>query len=203
MSEEKVVKMPVNMSAGGDNMFVVHCRQLGQQKAYASCLHINARLRDGTLNQDLYADCERAIKQGSCEAVDMRAQEIEGDEALFYRPKRDVSIPVTKVDKSSMNYARGWNRVSGKTTDDLPEGRFAPQVKSKMPEKSGVVIEDVDYGKLVEAMAAEERNASEAEPPATKPTEKKIDPVKAIPQKSKPIIGGSLLDIARQQRGLE
>ena len=197
---DKATVYPVAMSAGGDNTHSVWCNQLQQQKAYAACIHVNARNSEGKLSE-AYSECATAIRRGYCEAVKMREKEKEAGEALFYVP-RVKPTNVTKSDKSSLSYAKGWNLVGGSKAEDLPAPSVhhkptAPKPASK-PKKPD--LDEMDYGKVVEKMAEAEREAAETGKPVVTATQKpKQKPKKAAARKVKPATGGSLLDIARRQ----
>jgi len=175
--DEKVI--PIGMSAGGDNALYVECKHVGHSKAYAACLHIQARLEEGSLNTELYADCVFAIRKGGCPAQKMRQEEVEKKTALYYKPRPKVSIEKSTLDKSSGSYARGWNQVGGKL-DDLPSNKDGLRpVKKKpapKPEPKPKRVETTDFSEVINKMAKKEQQEK---------------------SKPKPFKGGSLLDIAR------
>lgn len=192
------VKIPVGMSAGGDNSYYVDCDHVQHKKAYCACLHIIARHKEGMLGEDQHTDCQNAILKGGCESQRMRAQEMKAGEALYYHPRQKVDIPVTKIDKSSFGYARGWNAVGGKL-DNLPTPDSAkthaskPSVK-KVPQFSA----NTDYGKVVDNLLRKESKASDSSSQNVAKTNKSS----VTEPKTRSVIGGSLLDIAMKVGGV-
>jgi len=194
MSDE-ISKIPVGMSAGGDNSHYVNCDVLGQKKAYAACLHIRV-LFDEVQHADKhpYFECFNAIRRGVCPALAMRRQELEAEEALFYKPRPKSPVSVVKFNKQDSSYARGWNSVGAKLDhpklDDLPTLRGvskpAPIQRSKVtgetkkPEKPAIM--EMDYSAVVNEMMADSKEEPKSEP-------------------KRSVTGNSLLDIARKMNG--
>ncbi len=141
-------KIPVGMSAGGDNAYYLDCPVLEQKKAYAVCVHLGARYNEGNFKQegDLYGECFTAIKRGRCPARDMRREEIEKGEALYYIPRPNVEIPVEKINKSSLGYARGWNLAASNNSKlpNLPVGMGRPSVERPAPVKARPAVPQPD-----------------------------------------------------------
>jgi len=155
-------KIPVGMSAGGDNAYYHNCNHVQHSKAYAACLHINARYKDGSLDKELYNDCATAIRREGCPAVRMRKEEIEKGEALYYKPRKDAKIPIVKIDKSSLSYAKGWNQVGGKS-DNLPANKPPTNqiVKPKAEKKEGLQARNVDYSEVINKTIKEQKSPEE------------------------------------------
>ena len=141
-------KIPVGMSAGGDNAYYFDCPVLEQRRAYAVCVHLGARYDEGNFKKegDVYADCFSAIERGNCPA-------------LYYKPRPDIQIDVVKIDKSSPSYARGWNGVPGKRVDDLPDPRRRSQ--SEQPKAADQGEKD-GFAAAITQAAKEERASAQS-----------------------------------------
>jgi hypothetical protein len=188
-------KLPISMSAGGDNTVHIHCVFIEQQKAYAACLHIQNLYKTDPDNV-LYSDCFRGIERDRCAAVGMRKEEVEAGKALHYEPQSDANILISKH-KDSPEYARGWNRTGGKI-DDLPSkpmNSTPSYTKPKPVEKSGQ-YDAMDLSKVVTEMAAEETKVVETKAIAIKPVRVRPEPTKRIAPK--PMPGESMLQMAKR-----
>lgn len=134
-------KLPLSASYAGKNSHYVACKPVGFRRAYSACLYIKDRLEDGKLAGNVdFALCEKAIKNGYCEAQEMRAREIEAGESLYYeeRTLRAAKVEVKqpdyysskKIDKNSASYKRGVAQVANAGKKKLPKPLLSPEKKT-------------------------------------------------------------------------
>jgi hypothetical protein len=74
---------PPERSKGGDNAHFHLCMEIGERKAYAACLDLIERRKNGRL-PIAYAQCSAAIGRKDCPALAMVKQEKQEGKALFF-----------------------------------------------------------------------------------------------------------------------
>lgn len=200
MSEE--VKIPVEMSVGGQNRHIHWCLAMNQRRFYGACLHLLDAYNAGRLKpEDVMGDCATAMARGDCEAANKRKQEIDADRAIFYventgttdRPGVVSNIGSAKVDEESENYKRGWEALdrakSGKPLPKYtPEPSAVPyKVESKKSEPSSMSAGDfadainAEMRRLKDAESAPKKKSASKEGDEEKPAEKPVESVSAKP----------------------
>lgn len=198
-------------SATGANRHIVWCDAQNQKHFYGKCAMLSDAYNAGRLKPEGTVDdsCAMAMSRNQCTALPMRAEEVSKGHAVYFTPPRDETSP-RKVDKNSLSYRRGFNKVSGTKVEDKPipkrfslpanyNGAKPGVIKtySRVPESQALgrrdriepesEFEQMDYSKAVSDLAAEK----------TVTKETGVAVVTAQQHKPKPE-GESMLDIARR-----
>ncbi len=196
MSEETVY--PIEASMRGDNTIYVQCELQGCHKNYAICLNTIKSWENGKRKSDDY--CSPEIKNKTCPALKMKAEEQAAGHALYYTPRVKVEVkPVTTevyqtptYMKQTESYQRGYKGAgavikgvssSDRITATPTRGAVLNTSTQKTPAKSDVI--NGDLSSVVSQMAKEHYAAKEV---------KKIEIVE-----DKPVVE-SVLDRARRLR---
>ena len=134
-------------SANGKNKHTFHCRYLTQTRYYCTCAHLSDAYIDGRLKSEIHTDCAYAMDSGKCKGIEMRREEIEKGESIYFVERDNVNI--TKIDKSSESYKIGWNKVgsslSKSVSDDLhtkPREVFNPTVIKPKKDRTNITHAD-------------------------------------------------------------
>lgn len=163
-------KYPIEKSGHGTNTFYVGCEELGRRQNYAVCQHVIRKVKEGSIEEHQFADCQRAIRGGRCESLQLMAEEQEAGHALYYRPRVIRTQPAQKpsngivhreVDTNSDSYKRGRYGQSAvtkpKQTYTAPPGGFQPRPQ----------ITEINAADIVNAAMEEDTQAA---PEPEKPT---------------------------------
>ena len=184
---------PPAKSAMGTNAHTVQCQCVGRQQSYAVCLNkIMAYERDKGLKS--YVDCERAICDGECPALEMRQEEKDAGKALYYLDREMLRAAMDE------HFAQSSYMPSARARQPRPVSAFAaatvnapssPASKPKPASKS-VAVPDLAQDGYAAAI-----NAAIKEESASKESAKTESESIATPTAQKK--GLSLLEMARMQ----
>ncbi len=172
MSEAEVIEvLPPEASSWGKNAFYHSCSVIEQKRSFAACMHTIGAVEKGNEHYLNEESCLRAIKNGSCEAMAMRAEEVAAGKALYYqervRPKAVVianndDLMVSKnVDRSSDSYQRGWNQAGGRPKHKVNVRKIAPPKAKPEPKTTATTTQDA-MAQVISEMAQEEQSKAPA-----------------------------------------
>lgn len=139
---------PPEKSAAANNATRLNCSEIEGRQRYAICLNVIAAKERGDIRG--FERCTKAIDAGLCNAMKLRAKELEVGRALFYKkeavafledPEKQSSEKPDRrptVDKSSESYQRGWALLDKK--------RSRPKAKPLARRTASVKpVEEVHY----------------------------------------------------------
>lgn len=157
--------IPAAASADGKrNAHYLNCKPLEQQRAYCACLNILKQSERGTLNNDLYGDCDKEIRNGHCIAKGMRQEEELQGQAIYFVERSSISLN-TGVGDTMGKFIDGLKKIAGITktsgvdslsmTDIRPRGERIS--KKKKDDDFLDSIAAPSYGDVLTDMVAEAR----------------------------------------------
>lgn len=151
-----------------ENRYIFHCDAHDQRRMYNVCVKIIDAHRAGRIQaEDIYGDCANAIQRGRCTALPMRKEEIDKNKAIYFLSREDSQASsVKKIDKSSVSYKSGWNKVAGTKTKDKPVERPVSKPPAK-PEPTG------DYAAAINNHIAAKEVAQKTNKPVVTATQGK------------------------------
>ena len=82
--EDPEVYPPSASTQGSNGRYLDYCFAVAHRPAYAACLNRVAAWKTHSLDQTLYADCQRLMDRDECPALAMRKEEIEMGRALYF-----------------------------------------------------------------------------------------------------------------------
>ena len=95
--ELKDEKLPIEASAGGDNSELVSCPIYNASRHYCVCLKVISH--HGTeAERSTDRSCHAALNSNQCPADEMRQNEVDAGEALYYDPRKKANIVINGVD---------------------------------------------------------------------------------------------------------
>lgn len=164
-------KLTLRDSKTNDNRFIHWCDAHDQRRLYNICVKLTEAYKADRIEpEDIYGDCANAMRRGTCNALKMRNEELDKGEPIYFLAKEDViDTSIKKIDKSSVSYKTGWNRVGGKKTKDMKPPK-PPKIKAK-PANSGVEIADGDYATAINTVLAHTVVAREENQPIVTATQ--------------------------------
>lgn len=173
-----IEQQPVTASADGQrNAYIHSCDALKQRRHYAVCLHLCSERKGGRLDI-IYSDCSALIGKKTCPALKMRKEEIEAGHAIYFEERRKIVPGFFDTAKTLIGEAATFVERSVKPLLNKP--------------KSDDLLSSIDTGTYADAInsaiQAPKIDTSKAEVP------------KEIP-KVAPVVGESLLDMARRLMG--
>ena len=182
---------PPKQSAGGTNTYTVKgCAVVGHTPGYCVCLNkIMAFERDGALTS--YSECEKAISNRTCRALDMRKEEQVAGKALYYI---DRALLREEMDKAFAD-----------STPRFTPSKAAPIVRPERiaPVAPKPIVKPVEPNYMPEDGYAAAINVAikEAQQPVPAPAPIP-EPKVASPSPSSVNKGLSMIEKARLQMGL-
>lgn len=182
---------PPDQSMAGSNTCVVACKPAGYTPGYCVCLHkIAAYERDKAIPSAPI--CEKEIRDKTCPAMDMQAQEQKAGKALFYVDRQLVREEMDRY-YAELEAKNPYRRTATTPKKSLWEGTTVPKTESK-PIVAPVKKQEQPAFEQEDGYAAAINAA--IKDAATRPEPKVEDPSPSSVKK-----GMSLLDIARAQMG--
>lgn len=124
---------PIESSADGKrNAFHHHCAIAEGNKAYAVCLHLCEKRKEGALPV-IYSECSVAIGKKTCPALKMRREEIEKGHAIYFIER--LKGLATRIFSAPAPKQKSKSRVTNKepvVTDIVDSGNYADAITSAM-----------------------------------------------------------------------
>lgn len=151
-------------SLHGSNSYYFHCPATERNAEYFVCHHVGEAFRAGALKPDMFPACQKAIPEGRCLFIYMRAEELAQGKALFYKvwnfddKEPEKLTRPERVDYNSASYKRG--RYGTKRQEALPPPKPKKEKKVAKP-KADETPHQMDLSKLVNQIAAEEPKTDE------------------------------------------
>lgn len=118
MTDMNVIPViPIQESANGKTNAYYHlCNAVGCKRAYALCLHLIEQQKAGTINSDLYGDCDGYIAKKTCPAIKMSQEELIKGQAIYFIPRNEW----VKDAPSSQTYSIGYQPIQRELERKLP-----------------------------------------------------------------------------------
>jgi len=205
---------PVDASTWGKNSFYHHCDVTSQRKNFSVCCTIKRFVDQKSTIPSGYEQCAEAIRNNTCPALAMRAEEVKAGRALYYMPKLKVNLTQKTTqsirgnrpamsDSAKEKSAARIDKIFSK--DKKVQTKSAPQIKPKRASPSVRPSEDsminMDMGQILKDTIREEKSKkAEAETSASIESESTTIIKKAAKILSlKRLPGESPLEFARRK----
>lgn len=209
MSQSNIIATDRTLEDSGKaiNRYTFECNAIGMVEHYFLCLTVIDAVKNKGW-QPYFTGCKKAIDAGNCQAVKMRAEELEKNQVIYFAESFDPEMtersrqlrPALQrhdpVDYLSESYQRGYHgsRLARPAT---PQQRtVSAPVKPKAEPKSA----PQDFSTALQSIIHDE--VAQLQKDAAKPS---VEPEKAVEQKEVSIQrlpGESPLEFAKRRRAL-
>ena len=149
-------RLPLEKSYGGDNTHCVGCDVYNGRRHYAVCLRIITRKEENNPHT-WEPDCNRAIANRSCPALEMRDQEEAVGYALYYTPRESNPNNTGPEEIFTRSYQRGWAQPQKGVQERLKKNRQQAQPVEKSKPKRKPKSTGSMHADLVNKLMDEEK----------------------------------------------
>lgn len=195
--DEQTPSLSAEKSFTGDNRYHFHCDTVGHRPTYFVCLHKMKRFKEKGDLPECYAQCETAMRGGSCMAVHMREEEILSGKAIYFEAQKEWIKPAGKVKghaTASLLTPQTYIRKPSTPTASTPVTPPKPKAASSSSLDFATVVNELvkDQEKVVKEVPVEPPVA------AQEPLKKISEPVSPPEPETPPKAQESLLEMARR-----
>lgn len=134
---------PPSASAGGENAYYLKgCDTVQRSPAYASCLFKIAEYFAGR-HHEIYRDCNGAIEQKRCKAMEMKQEEELKGQALYFFPRKPPQALTLSVEAAGEFGTRISNLTPSHLIPKEPKtkGRFRDTVPKSAPKPAQTALD--------------------------------------------------------------